>query len=361
MHILHLNSESTWRGGEQQLAYLIEELQKNGCSSVVAVKKKSALETYCIANRLNHFPLPFAGEWDLKTASFIKKISIEKSVNIVHAHTAHSHTLAVLGSFLGNNIPIVVSRRVDFPINNLLSGLKYNYKGTKKIICVSELIGKVITPQLKNPGRVITIYDGIDLQRCHKSDRNYLRREFLISDEEYVIGNIAALAPHKDYLTFLEAAKLIADAVPCRFLIVGEGKLRHQIEARVNQLKLNKKVIMTGFRKDIERILPGFDVLLFTSEKEGLGSTVLDAMACEVPVVATMAGGIPEIIKHENTGMLANVKDAPQLAAYVMRLLKDMTFRNSIIKNAKQHVIYFSKEAMAEKTRKVYEEIICAK
>jgi glycosyltransferase involved in cell wall biosynthesis len=362
MRILHLSSETTWRGGEQQLAYLMQELNKINVISFAGVKINFALEAYCRTNRLNYFSLEFAGEWDLKTVHSIIKICKEQSIDIIHAHSAHSHTLAVLGSLWGNKKPIVVSRRVDFPINNnFLSGFKYNYRGVKKIICVSEMIHKVIAPRIKNPKRIITIYDGIDLKRCHNSDRNYLKKEFFIANEEKVIGNIAALAPHKDYLTFLETARLIADALPCRFLIVGEGGMRQLIEARIRDLKLQDKVIMAGFRNDIEMILPGLDVLLFTSEMEGLGSTILDAMACNVPVVATDAGGIPEIIVHQKTGMLAAVKDSKQLAAYVLKLLTDADLRKSIIANAKQRVNSFSKEVMAEKTMDVYKEVVQAK
>lgn len=137
--------------------------------------------------------------------------------------------------------------------------------------------------------------------------------------------------------------------------------MRQLIEARIRDLKLQDKVIMAGFRNDIEMILPGLDVLLFTSEMEGLGSTILDAMACSVPVVATAAGGIPEIIVHQKTGMLAAVKDSKQLAAYVLKLLTDADLRKSIIANAKQKVNSFSKEVMAEETMDVYKEIVQAK
>lgn len=100
------------------------------------------------------------------------------------------------------------------------------------------------------------------------------------------------------------------------------------------------------------------DVLLFTSKEEGLGTTILDAFACKVPVVATAAGGIPEIITNEKTGLLAPVGDAQTLAHYVEKILADRNLREQLIENAWQKVKYFSKENMAKKTLEVYQSLL---
>lgn len=359
MKILQLSSEKTWRGGEQQIAYLSYELGKKGMQSVYGVRHGSAFEKYCRENGLDFISLPFSGEWDIITASAIKKICHGKDIDLIHAHSAHSLTSALMAALLGNLPPIVVSRRVDFPIRkNFLSRYKYNYKKVRKIICVSNCIAEIIKPEIIHAERIITIYDGIEIGRFEHADRTALRKEFNISPNEKIIGNVAALAPHKDYFTFLNTAKLLSEKMQCRFVIIGEGELKQQLQARINELNLQQLVIMTGFRNDVENLLTGFDVLLFTSSTEGLGSSVLDAMAAGVPVVATATGGIPEIIQHGKTGLLAPVNDAVTLAAEVINIINDKGLREDLIKEAKDRVLYFSKEIMAEKTAHVYKEVL---
>jgi glycosyltransferase involved in cell wall biosynthesis len=109
---------------------------------------------------------------------------------------------------------------------------------------------------------------------------------------------------------------------------------------------------------DSEPIFPIFfpelDVMLITSETEGLGTAILDAFACKVPVVATAAGGIPEIVIHQQTGLLAAVADASGLADAVTNLLTDANLRNSLIAGATAHLQNFSREATAAKTLREY-------
>jgi len=104
-------------------------------------------------------------------------------------------------------------------------------------------------------------------------------------------------------------------------------------------------------------LLPEFDLFLFTSKTEGLGSSILDAYACEVPVVTTNAGGIPEIVKHNVTGLLASPGDAQALAAECLRVISDKELRNLLVKNASELVLGFSKEVMGNSTFLVYSEL----
>src|SRR5205809_850081 len=136
MNVLHLSSEKTWRGGEQQIAYLIEESIKNGLNCHVACRKNTPFEDYCKRKNLPFIPLPFANEFDFYTALQIKKYCRQHKIEIVHAHSAHSHAISVWADLMGNSAKIILSRRVDFPVkNNALSRFKYNYKGITRIIC----------------------------------------------------------------------------------------------------------------------------------------------------------------------------------------------------------------------------------
>ena len=126
------------------------------------------------------------------------------------------------------------------------------------------------------------------------------------------------------------------------------------IEQKIEKLGLQKMFYLTGFRNDVADILPELDLMLMTSVTEGLGTTILDAFACAVPVVATAAGGIPEIVIHEKTGLLAAVGDVQGLASQVNRMMKDRELRDRLIEGATSHLDNFSREATAVKTMKEY-------
>lgn len=357
INILHVSTAHTWRGGEQQLVYLYDELYKTGVQQLIVCAKGSALEKKCIGLGKQYISLSRKNSFDIFFAYQLKRIS--EKYSLIHVHDSHAHTMAMMAAMLfGNKLPIVVSRRVDFSIGrNIFSSLKYNHKQVKKIICVSDAIKKMIAPDIKNKDKLITIYDGIDLNRFNFSKTNKLRQEFNIPSDYYLIGNVAALAPHKDYYTFIDtAAILIQKNIKAMFFIIGEGAERKKIEQYIKEKKLTSNVILTGFRNDVAEILPEMDVFLMTSETEGLGSSVLDAMACNVPVVATEAGGVPELISHEISGLLAPVKNANKLAENVMEILSNQNLKKVLKSNAAQKVKGFSVKNMASKTLQVYQK-----
>ena len=362
MNILHISSPISWRGGEQQLAYLIEELSKQNANQFVLCSKGSALETYCIKNQITYFALCKKSALNPFTAKKIKSICKKFDIDLMHAHDSHAHTAAFLSAFLfGNKTPLVLSRKVDFPLHSGgLSKLKYNYHTIKKIICVSNKVKEVLDPYITDKSVLTTIYDGIDMSRFENVSRNQkLRNEYGISTSSVLIGNIAAIAPHKDYYTFVDTVEiLIKQQLDARYFIIGDGKEKSDIEAYIEKKGLQQQIILTGFRNDVPSILPELDVFLMTSKTEGLGSSILDAYACKVPVVATTAGGIPEIVINKKTGLLAEIQDPQGLAENVLSIVNNPELRDSLVHNATEHLKQFSKEKMALETYKVYCEIL---
>lgn len=361
LRVLHLSSEMSWRGGEQQIAYLIEELEKKGIENFVVCKKRSAFEQYCRDNEINFLSVPFVNQYDLFSAWEVKKFCQEFNIDLVHAHSGYSHGLSVLSAILGNKSPIILSRRVDFPIKrNFISQLKYNHPSVRKIICVSHTIEQIVRKSVKKPERCITIHSGINLERFHgKVSSGLLRKEFNIPDHKVLIGNISALAPHKDYYTFVDTAELlIKKGLEAIYLIIGDGPERENIENYIEKKGLTQHIILTGFRQDIPSVLPELDIFLITSKTEGLGTTVLDAFACKVPVIATAGGGLKELVKHETTGLLTEVGNPEMLSEQVIKLVKDKDLYNLLAKNAFDKVQEFSREHTAEKTLEVYKNLV---
>nr|WKN37167.1 glycosyltransferase family 4 protein [Tunicatimonas sp. TK19036] len=360
LKILHLSSEVSWRGGEQQMAYLIAELQQYSVEPLVACREDSAFAKFCRQQSWKYIPLPFRNSFDLKTALVIKQICKKEQIDLIHIHSGKSHGIAVLAATLGNRTPLILSRRVDFPVRqNWLTQWKYNHPQIKKIICVSKAIEEIVRASIEHPNRCTTVHSGVDSSRFI-APNGYLRRYFSIPEDNILIGNSSALANHKDYYTFVDTAALVTTQYPnATFFIIGDGPEKQNIQYYISQKNMEKQVRMTGFLANIEEVLPELDIFLMTSQTEGLGTSILDAFACRIPVVSTNAGGIPEMVKHESTGLLAPVKDPEKLAQNILRLIHHPPLQRQLTDQAYQILQdQFTFQRMANKTWDIYCEIV---
>lgn len=361
IRILHISTAVSWRGGEQQLAYLLEELKNKDCTQFVFCYQHSAIEKHCQSKGISYYSVPRKSAFHPVQWYQIHQCSKEKKIEVIHVHDAHAHTAAILAcTFMGLKLPIVLSRKVDFPIrNNSFSRFKYNHPALKRIICVSKKIMEILAVDLSKTAKLKCIYDGIDLQKFSLPKSNSIREELTLAQDMLLVGNVAALADHKDYYTFVDTAELLVNkGLNAHFVIIGDGPERDGIRNYIKEKKLNDRIHMLGFRDNIGELLPQLNLFLFTSKTEGLGSSILDAYASQVPVVATSAGGVPEIVQDSVSGLLAPVKDPHSLANQCLRVVSDENLRTNLIKNARHFVQSFSKERMANATFDVYQEVL---
>lgn len=365
MNILHLSSESSWRGGEQQIAYLIEELDNLGIKPIVACKPESKFEALCIEKGWDFHHLDMNSSLDFKSGLGLKKLCQKLSIDIIHAHSSHSHGTTYLSYLLGNKTPVVLTRRVDFELkSNFISKHKYTFPKIKKIVCVSDAIKEIVIKTTRQREKCITIYSAIN----HKKFEPYLgndllRKKYNITDEITLIGNTSAIAPHKDYYTFVDSAHYYVQNFDqkVKFFVIGKGELEKEIKDYVKKLQLEEYFIFTGFLNNIEEVLPSLDIFFISSKTEGLGTSVIDAFASKVPVVATKAGGIPELVRNLETGLVSDVKDFNNLAENLFQVKKDKNLQDQLIKNAYTYSLQFNTKSMAEKYLKLYQEIISEK
>ena len=207
------------------------------------------------------------------------------------------------------------------------------------------------------------IHSGIDIERFKSKQQHILRKRYKLPKSVKIIANIAAIAPHKDYFTFIDTAELLLQSENnIKFFIIGaDGGEEKAIKNYIHQKNLKEYFIFTGFLKNIPEVLPDIDLLLVTSKEEGLGTSILDALACGIPVVATAAGGISEIIKHEKNGLLSPIKGTKELAGNVKKLLNDKVLIKQFREAGKITAHAFSKTRMASKTYEIYQEILLGK
>lgn len=359
--VVHVSTPRSWRGGEQQVVYLAERLRAHGVPQLVVCPAGSELERVCRERGLPHAPLRRRASVDPFFARGVARAAAEVRAAIVHAHDPHGHAAAVLAaSLFGLEAPVVVHRRVDFRIGRgPFSRWKYDHRAVRRIVCVSRAIAEIVRPDVRDPSRLCVVHDGIDLRRFSGASADgRLRRQYALPERVPLVGNVAALAGHKDHFTFVEtAARLLDGGLDARFLAIGDGPLRDEIADRIRRRGLEGRVLLTGFRTDVPSILPELDLFLFTSKEEGLGSSILDAYACRVPVVATAAGGVPEIVVDGETGLLAPVRDPDALADRVRRVLADPALRARLVEGGARRVAEFGTEALGDRTLAIYRAV----
>jgi glycosyltransferase involved in cell wall biosynthesis len=173
---------------------------------------------------------------------------------------------------------------------------------------------------------------------------------------------VAALTGEKDHTTFVESARIILTQIPeARFFIIGEGPEEKRIAGMIRHLGLESRMFLTGFLSNIGEVMPELDLMVMTSRSEGLGSSILDAFASRVPVVATDAGGIPEIVRDRETGMLAPVGSAESLARKGIEVLNDRALSERLVAGAYELLIdRHTDERMATDTFHQYRHAVDA-
>ncbi len=357
---LHIDSERTWRGGEQQAMYLATGLKARGHEAVVACQPGSPLAERARAAGLEVAEVRMRGEADFRAVLALRRILRRGAFDIVHMHTSHAHAIGCAAAALARQGRTIVSRRVDFAVAmNVISGFKYRH-GVDRFIAISEAVRRVLVEGGVEPAKVSVVHSGIDLSRFNHVPPNRFREEFGVPPDSPIIGNVAALADHKGQRYLLAAMPGVLAAEPkARLFVVGDGELRGALEAQARELGIAHAVTFTGFRTDVPQWLDFFDVFVMSSHLEGLCTSVLDALAMRKPVVAAAAGGLPEIIRHEETGLLVPPKEPQPLAEAIVRLLRDRELGRRLGEAGRRLVeADFSADSMVEGTIRVYHEAL---
>jgi glycosyltransferase involved in cell wall biosynthesis len=191
------------------------------------------------------------------------------------------------------------------------------------------------------------------------TSRDFLRGEFSFAPDDYLVGIVAALEDHKGHTYLIKATKIVKDQAPkIKLIVVGAGSLRMALDRQVRDLGVEDIVFFLGFRKDVPRILASLDLFVLSSHLEGLGTSLLDAMASRLPVVATETGGIPEVVINGRTGLLVPPKDPEALAQAILKLYRDRPLAARMASRGFDLVHdKFSAEGMAWKIIGLYERI----
>jgi glycosyltransferase involved in cell wall biosynthesis len=335
MFSLHIDTARTWRGGQNQVLLTVNGLRAGGDRAALVAHPDGELRRRA-AEGLDLIPIAPRTEMDLSAAWRLSRVIARLEPDVVHAHDAHGVAMAALALSIGaastkrtgGHAPaLVAARRVDFPLRgNSLS--RWKQRQVDCFIAASEAIRQVLLADGVAAERTITVHEGIDVDHVAAAPAVNVHEAFWLPHDAPVVGNVAALVAHKGQRYLIDAALLVVQEIPdARFVILGEGELRDALERQVRERHLEKHVLLPGFRTDVLGCIKSFDLVVMSSVTEGLGTSLLDAMACSRPIVGTRAGGIPEVVEPGVNGLLVPPRDAAALAAAIVRLLKDEMLR----------------------------------
>lgn len=368
LNVLHLDDGRQWRGGQHQVALLAEGLAGRGVRQCVWTPEGSPLHERMRSKSIECIHTKFRGEWDWMAARTLAQEVQRLGTNILHAHTAHAHALAVsIDRRLTRTNPqwrgaVVSTRRVDFPVKRgFFSRRKYLYPH-QHFIAISSAVRDELQKGGVAPESISLVWSGVPpLSPTALWSREKVREELKIGSSDVAIVNVGALTDHKGHRWLIEAAPaVIAAHSQASIWILGEGELRAELEAQIMRLGLKSKVHLCGHVPDARHKLAGFDLYVSSSHLEGLGTANLDAILAGLPVVAAATGGVTDIIRDGEDGLLVSARDGKALADGINRMLEiNDASRSKLISTARQRVeSHFSATAMVEGTMTVYSQLL---
>jgi len=281
---------------------------------------------------------------------------------ILHTWMFHANIPGrVLGRLAG--VPIIVSgertmgmeSRWRYGLNRMTDPL------TDRVVCVSQQVADFVANQVGIPqDKLVVIPNGIqlpDLQRL--PDRRQARAKLGLPVDQVLVGTVARLDPVKRLDVLLQALTALPDV---HALLVGDGPERARLLALSERLDLTERVHMVGQQQDVWPWLRASDIFVLSSDWEGMPNALLEAMAVELPVVATAVGGTPEVVEDGVTGLLVPPRDPIALAKAIAQLLSDPDLRHHMGQAGRERVLqHFSVEHMVERTQDLYQQLLDAR
>jgi L-malate glycosyltransferase len=364
MFSLHIDTARTWRGGQNQVLLTVNGLRSIGQRAALVAHPDGDLRRRADEG-LELIPIASRSEVDLSAAWRLARVVKRLQPDVIHAHDPHGVAMASLALSLssgaaptGRAPALLASRRVDFHLKGN-SFSRWKYREVDCFIAASNAIRAMLVADGVPEDKVVTVHEGIDVDHVLAVPPVNVHETFFLPHRAPVVGNVGALVPHKGQRHLIEAAHLVVQELPdVRFIILGEGELREHLEHLVREHHLEKHVLLPGFRVDVLGCIKSFDLFVMSSVTEGLGTSLLDAMACTKAIVASRTGGIPEVVEDEVNGVLVEARDHRAMAAAIVRLIADAATRQRMAAAGFARVSeLFTVDRMVAETAGVYARV----
>ncbi len=355
---VHVDTERAWGGGQRQVAWLTSGLARRGHEAWLLARQADRFAACAGGPGVSVVPLAPLVEWDVVAAARIRALARRVGARLVVAHAAHAAMLAALAT-AGTDLRLVVTRRVALPLRRgPLS--RWKHRRAAVVVAVSERVREVLVAGGVAPERIRVVPSGVDIARTVAPAGGETLRALGLDPERPIAVMVSSLIPpHKDPVTFLRAVAAARRTHPgLQGLLVGGGPLLAAARRACATLGLEGAVSVAGHRDDAESLLAAATVAVLSSRDEGMGTTLLDALQFGVPVAATAAGGVREVVRDGVDGLLSPPGDAERLGAHLAHLLADDALRRRLVESGRGRVRAFSTDLMVERTLDAYRHAV---
>lgn len=287
---------------------------------------------------------------DLKSIIEVRKILKQIKPDIIYMHSSKAGAIgriALVFNFKAKklynahgwyfNAQISDKKKKIFALIEKILAIK-----TDRIINISKSeYESALRYKIAPKKKMCIIENGIDFTKFKNNDKNReeTRKEYNIKENEIVIGVVGRLSEQKDPMTMIKAFELVhKENKNTRLMYVGSGELEEEVKKYARENNISDKVIITGWVNNVEKYIPAFDIAVLPSKWEGFGLVLIEYMACDKPIIATNVGGIKDIIKNEENGLLVEGENEKQLYEAIKRYIKDKKILIDILKKNKRYI-----------------------
>ncbi len=351
LRVMFVNTSLDVGGAETLLLNLVDRLGGEWFAPEVCCLKQPGVLGPEFARRVPFFAHLLAHKYDLRVLPRLTRLLRQRQIDAVVTVGAGDRMFWGRLAAWRAGVPVVLTalHSTGWPDRIQWLNRRLNWC-TSGFVAVAHAHARYLIQQEKLPAeKVFVVPNGVDTQRFVPGRAaEGLRDQLQLAPDAPVVGIVAALRPEKNHEGFLELARLVARQVPAaRFLVVGDGPRRRELEQLARQLELDDRVQFLGSRSDVDQLLRLMDVVVLTSHVEAAPVTILEAMACGRPFVAPAVGSIPELIADGRTGYVVPPGQIDQQAERVVQVLQDRQLAQRLGQAARERAVrHYSLEAM---------------
>jgi glycosyltransferase involved in cell wall biosynthesis len=361
-NILHTEWSGGWGGQEMRVVAESVALRERGHNMVIACQPDSQILQEAKAEGLPTVPMRLRKGLDVAGITHCVRAIRAHGIDLVHTHSSPDAWTCGMAARLAG-VRVVRSRHLSTPVKpGWTSRLVYGRLADRVITSGQAIRDHLVAINALDPARIVSIPAGIDVQRfTPASDSRALRRELGFADADFVIGIVAVLRSWKGHTHLIDAVqRLCAENVPAKLLIVGTGPQEDALQRKVTQLGMDRRVLMLGYRTDVPRLIGAMDCsVLPATRNEATSQALPQALAMKVPVIATAVGGLPEVVIHQQTGLLIPPGDTDALCGALRWMHQHPAEAKQMAERGHAHVhANFTFERMIDRTEAVYQELL---
>lgn len=369
LNVLHLIHYMGGGGTESYIYSLAKKLHNNKCRFYIAYSIPGPGLLLFKNMEIDTIQFDMNSPYDFKAIKALKELCEKLSIDVIHTHFLRENYISVLSKIIGNKAAVINTSHVLYQNKkSVMFTNRFITRHNSKIIAVSNAVKEHLIKEGIRSKKIQVIYNGIDMDYWSMEREFGIRQEFSIDNDDFVIVSVARFSDEKGHHFLLETIALLKELIDAekikypkiKFLLVGDGELLCQCKGLAINLGINEDVIFTGHRTDIKSILRNCDLFVCHSKSEALGISILEALACGLPVIATDSGGTNEVINNNtDCGILVDYGDKEGLARAIIKLVLDKALYEKYKENGYSTLIEkFNLDKTAEETHALYSSSI---